>query len=163
MFRAHDESINSSKSERLQTLKGPAVTSGLLYEAGEPVHPSTTEQRPSRCNSLIEDWWILEIFSAIIGVLALLAICLILWRYDQKPLPEWGSVFGSSITLNSILAILGATSKAALMLPVIECISQLKWSWFRDEPQPLASFSRFDNASRGWYGGFLLIWRLRGL
>jgi hypothetical protein len=160
MFQTHDESVNSSKSEGL---KGPAVTSGLLSEDGRPVHPSTTEQRLSRYRYWTEDWWLLEIVSAIIGVLALLAICLILWKYDYKSLPELGSVFGSSITLNSILAILRATTKAALMLPVIECISQLKWSWFRDVSQPLSEFLKFDNASRGWWGGLLLIWRLRGM
>ena len=48
------------------------------------------------------------------------------------------------------------------MIPVIECISQLKWLWFADRYKTLADFDRFDRASRGSWGSFLLLTFLRG-
>ena len=48
------------------------------------------------------------------------------------------------------------------MIPVIECISQLKWLWFVDRYRILADFDVFDRASRGSWGSLQLLTLLRG-
>lgn len=50
----------------------------------------------------------------------------------------------------------------ALMKPVTECLSQLKWLWFTRK-RPLAEFAVFDNASRGGLDSLKLLIMCRGL
>ncbi|KAI0817888.1 hypothetical protein GGR55DRAFT_622433 [Xylaria sp. FL0064] len=38
------------------------------------------------------------------------------------------------------------------MLPPSECISQLKWQWFSQQPRRLIDIEHFDAASRGPWG-----------
>ncbi len=76
---------------------------------------------------------------------------------NNKPVP----VLFMDITLNTVLAFLSTLSRAAFMVPTAEAISQCKWNWFRNS-QPLADFSTFDEASRGFWGSVALLTRMRG-
>ena len=50
------------------------------------------------------------------------------------------------------------------MIPVVECLGQLKWTWFTgSRPRPLIDFQLFDEASRGVFGSFKLLIRFKGL
>lgn len=42
---------------------------------------------------LLQDWWLWEILSAIVAILATTVIILILVLYDNSSLPDWPSVF----------------------------------------------------------------------
>jgi hypothetical protein len=64
-------------------------------------------------------------------------------------MPQWPS----GISLNTVVAVFSAIMKAALIMPVAEGISQLKFLWFRRN-RPLADLEDFDNASRGPWGSF---------
>ena len=51
-------------------------------------------------------------------------------------------------------------AKAALLLPVAECISQLKWIYFQEQARTLEHIDLFDRASRGPFGALQLFWGL---
>lgn len=106
----------------------------------------------------ITDWWGLELACWSIAVLSLIAIVIILESHKNKPLPE----YGLGITLNSLIAIFATISQMAMMKPIAECISQLKWLWFIRK-QKLGRFQTFDDASRGLIGSLFLLGKLRGI
>ena len=131
--------------------------------------PAPTSMKKTRswsfhsvCRGWWDDWWLPEVFSALTGILAIFGIFIVLKAYDNGPIPNWGSVLNTTITLNTVLSILGTVVKMSLMMPVIECISQLKWPWF-DQGRPLIDLNIFDQASRGPLGSIKLIWRLKAM
>ncbi|KAK8171336.1 hypothetical protein BKA80DRAFT_306094 [Phyllosticta citrichinensis] len=74
----------------------------------------------------------------------------ILYKIDDKPLDWWTLPIRS----NSLISILAAIAKAALILPATESISQLKWLYFSSSSRRLTDLQRFDDASRGPWGSF---------
>lgn len=102
--------------------------------------------------------WSIEILSCIMSLAALVAIVIVLKEYDQQTMPTWPL----GITLNTLLAFLTAISQAGFVNPVFQGLSQMKWNWFVDKDRPLADFEKFDNASRGSWGSFLLVFSMKG-
>jgi hypothetical protein len=70
----------------------------------------------------LSEWW-KEMLSAASSVFCLVAIVVILCVVDEKPLSDWDE----PVSLNAVISILSTAVKAGLILPVAECISQLKW------------------------------------
>ena len=83
-------------------------------------------------------------------------IILILRTFDQRTIPQ----LPLAISLNTVLALLTTVAKGCFIVPVVECLGQWKWNWFR-RPRALDSFSSFDESSRGVWGSLSLMWRLR--
>jgi hypothetical protein len=79
--------------------------------------PSAPRER-LKCSSA----WRWEALSFLASLACMGAIIIILARYDDKPLPQMGW-----LNLNGIVSTLAGISKAALILPISEAISQLKW------------------------------------
>ncbi|KAK2058141.1 hypothetical protein LY76DRAFT_66271 [Colletotrichum caudatum] len=98
--------------------------------------------------------WILEICAVILSIMALAAIAVLLPLYNNKPLSTWRFEY----SLNTVVSILGATSRASLAFAISACISQGKWNWFRRRDAHLMVFDRFEEASRGPWGGLRLLW-----
>ncbi|KAF4635289.1 hypothetical protein G7Y89_g2805 [Cudoniella acicularis] len=65
------------------------------------------------------------------------------WRYD--------------ISLNTLIALFSTIMRASLLTVFL---SQLKWLWLR-RPRYLRAFATFDEASRGPWGSFLLIFSFK--
>lgn len=134
----------------------------------EPVDSSTQEVQPglasthakrSRLSSFsLGDYWIWEIVCAVLGALLILTLYLVLRHYDGRTAPQFGTAFGAALTLNTIVSIIVTAARAALLLPVAECVSQLKWIWFSRDYRRLTDMSTFDKASRSWSGGLGLVW-----
>lgn len=124
---------------------------------------SLTTQRNSqkttrRCTqSTIDVIWLPEFTSFLLAVIAFLAIIILLAVRKDKPLPNWPSLIG----INSLVAIFSSILRIALLLPIAECISELKWIWFAN-PQPVSDFDRFDSASRGPWGALKLLFKRPG-
>ena len=115
-----------------------------------PVEAKSTRKHWDR----IHRWWIWELFCWLLATACLCTIAAVLATWNQRPLDEWHY----SLTLNSVLAILSAISKSALLVPVSSGISQLKWSRLSDR-RSLIDLQMFDEASRGPLGSIWLIWR----
>lgn len=109
---------------------------------------------------LVTDWWLVELLAVAVGIACIVALCAVLKKYDNQPANRFNSLFGVNITLNTLISILSTLGRAALLLAVAECISQLKWKWYRSNDRPLADLDVFDQASRGAWGGFLLLWKI---
>jgi hypothetical protein len=122
--------------------------------------PSMNRSSTRTCTALriTEDNWHLEIVCVVFGSVLVVALYLVLQIYDRKPAPQFGSAFGSSLTLNTIVAIIAAAAKLLLLFPVAECIGQLRWIWFSHDYRQLNDFATFDRAARGsiWSGFELL-------
>ncbi|PYH89369.1 hypothetical protein BO71DRAFT_389806 [Aspergillus ellipticus CBS 707.79] len=98
--------------------------------------------------------WAWEILSCVIAVVALIAIIVVLYNYDNAPMPDWP--YG--ITLNALISLLVTIMKAAMVFPITEGLSQLKWSWF-NESNKLSDLSLLDAASRGAVSATFVLFR----
>lgn len=78
--------------------------------------------------------------------------------HKDQPLPEWPL----KITIDSLISVFATIGQMAMMKPVVECISQLKWLWFVRKER-LVDFQAFDDASRGPTGSLILLGKIRGL
>jgi hypothetical protein len=59
--------------------------------------------------------------------------------------------------------LLSKVASAALMVPISEPVSQLKWAWFNgNEPKEMIDLEIFDDPSRGIWTSFLLLLRTKG-
>ncbi|KAF2180377.1 hypothetical protein K469DRAFT_592389, partial [Zopfia rhizophila CBS 207.26] len=116
------------------------------------------ESEKGRFWSRVGELWLLEISCLVLSVAALAALIVILRKYEGRRIEEWPW----SITPNSVLAVFSTIIKAMALLPVADCLGQLKWTWFaRGKSEPLSDFERFDSASRGIIGSLGLLVRLR--
>lgn len=84
------------------------------------------------------------------------AVVIVLENYKDEPLPDWP--FG--ITLNALISILATIAQMAMMKPVIECLSQLKWLWFVRR-RNLLHFQALEDASRGPAGSLMLFGKIK--
>ncbi|KAK5658337.1 hypothetical protein OQA88_2313 [Cercophora sp. LCS_1] len=102
--------------------------------------------------------WAFEVLVLGIALGSFAAIIVVLWLFNGEESPAWRY----SINLNSLVAILSTVLRAALMIPVAESISQMKWIWFT-KPNKLRLIERFDDASRGSWGSAVLLTKIVGL
>ncbi|KAI1410106.1 hypothetical protein F5Y13DRAFT_168346 [Hypoxylon sp. FL1857] len=113
--------------------------------------PSPTSKRIGLANI----WW-LEVVSSLLVVAMIAALVGTVRPYQDKPLPRWPY----SLSINTIVAFYSEVMRAAMILVLGQCLSQLKWSWFT-QPRPLDHIEHYDNASRGPWGSFGLLWAIR--
>lgn len=118
------------------------------------------EGKPARrrCRACHKTDWVLEILSSIFSVLCLIGIAILLACIQGRRLSTWTL----AVSPNAFISVLSTASKAFLILPVSECISQLKW-WHllrSKRPNRLEDLQLFDNASRGPLGSLKFFWRL---
>ncbi|CAG8045847.1 unnamed protein product [Penicillium olsonii] len=104
----------------------------------------------------ISDLFIWEILAMFISSGLLIAIIVILDKYNNQPQPTW-----KYVSLNSVVSWLSTLSKGCVLFTLSEGIGQLKWVWFTQKTQPLVDLGTFDGASRGIWGCAGLVWRLR--
>ncbi|KAI6092392.1 hypothetical protein F4821DRAFT_134174 [Hypoxylon rubiginosum] len=105
--------------------------------------------------SLAHIWW-LEILSGILVIAMVAALVGTVYPYQDQPLPHWPY----TLSINTIVAFYSEVMRAAMILVLSACLSQLKWSWFT-QPRPLVHVEYFDNASRGPWGSLELLWAIR--
>lgn len=127
-------------------------------ENGDLTTQKISRKTTRRCTqSAIDVIWLPEFTSFLLAIIALVAIIILLAVRKDKPLPNWPSL----LNINSLVAIFSSILKVALLFPIAECISELKWIWFAN-PQPVSDFNRFDSASRGPWGALKLLFKRPG-
>ncbi|KAI1457061.1 hypothetical protein F4805DRAFT_205981 [Annulohypoxylon moriforme] len=115
----------------------------------------STESSPSKRITLAKIWW-LEMSACLLVVATIGALVGTVQPYQGRPLPQWPY----SLSINTIVSFYSEIMRAAMILVLGECLSQLKWSWFT-QPRPLDHMEYYDNASRGPWGSAKLLWALR--
>ncbi|KAG7046952.1 pyridoxamine 5'-phosphate oxidase [Colletotrichum scovillei] len=117
-----------------------------------------TKSRPSDGRARLlptgEYHWALELSAIILSLISFAAILILLPLYQNKPLSSWKF----SISFNTVISTLGATSRASLAFAISAYISQGKWNWFRRRDENVMVFDRFEEASRGPWGSVRLLW-----
>lgn len=103
----------------------------------------------------LENTWILELSGLALSAAALLAIVIILQKYDGKPRPAW------RISLNAVISVLSYLGSVGALYTITHGVSQLKWTWFSERERNLADLQVFDSASRGAVGAVELLYLLR--
>ncbi|KAK0622261.1 hypothetical protein DIS24_g11244 [Lasiodiplodia hormozganensis] len=138
---------------------------GYASGAGqEPQTPLTPELPPrpgppsDGLTDVVNSWWLFELLAWVISAIAMGVLVVTFILTDDHPLPHWPL----SITLNSFISILGTVVKAAMVVPIAEGISQLKWLWFK-KAGVLKDIQTFDEASRGMWGSLKLLMGTRGV
>jgi hypothetical protein len=111
--------------------------------------------QPPRLKGLKEFWksWGLEIGALALSIGSTLTITAVLFSWDTQPLTDWHFV----TSLNTVISTLGAIARISLAFAISACIGQQKWNWFRIRQDRLKTFERFDEASRGPWGSFILL------
>ncbi|KAJ6186202.1 hypothetical protein N7519_007503 [Penicillium mononematosum] len=133
------------------TPKTPSYEPAQISEVGSEPQIATTEYKRHPVYSPKE--WLLESISSILALGLLIAIAIIFWYMDNKPLSAWRA----GVSLNATVSILTTACTTALMYGVSTFIGQSKWLHFRNGPRKLADFETFDEASRGVWGSILLL------
>ena len=103
--------------------------------------------------------WGAEVAWCTLALVLLLAIAGILNHYKGRTEKKW---FNGELTLNAVVAFVATLCRAAMVIPIAECISQLKWNSFASGNRPLKDLYAFDQASRGPYGSMVLLFKTRG-
>jgi len=127
----------------------------FAFLASMPVSLYSTLKR--LCHILVHRRWLWEFASLAVSTLAMTVIIIILFKVDGTALSDWAF----PIQPNSMVSVFMTISKSALLVPIAECISQSKWLQFRRAPRPLALLDGFDEASRGPWGSFMLLFSPR--
>ena len=73
-------------------------------------------------------WWLWEVLSCTVALSALVAIYGTLNAYNGRQLPDWPS----GISLNTLIALISAILKAAMLVPIAEGLSNPKYSKLRN-------------------------------
>ena len=110
------------------------------------------EQRGKKTEGL--HWWF-EVISLFVCIAAFGGAICVLAIYQGEPISRWKS---ATISLNTVLSVLATISRASLAFVVGACIAQGKWNWFGKYGDQLIHFDRLDDASKGLYGSFRLLW-----
>ncbi|KAF4949626.1 hypothetical protein FSARC_13419 [Fusarium sarcochroum] len=165
--------LRSSNNSRLNSNSATddPVQSYLGSHPGKPSSDTTTtpfkpaailvtEQVPAKRASAmwkgIVSKWYPEMLWCFISIGCFVVLVLVLIHYNEEPLPKWPL----GLTLNTAIALLTTLSRTGFVLPICECISQLKWLWYRKE-RPLTDLQTFDEASRGPWGSLKLLVTMR--
>lgn len=64
------------------------------------------------------------------------------------------------INPNALVSLLMTVCRLFMLLATMERIAQLKWGFFEQHMHKVAELSYFDQASRGPWGAFLLLYRI---
>ena len=106
-------------------------------------------------------WWLPEILASVLSVVSMGSLIILLAVYDRRGLKD--TDLPSSLTLNSIIALISEIARVALMVPVGSTVSQEVWLWlskgrsrpaYRSQVQDLATS---DAASRVAWGSFMFL------
>lgn len=119
------------------------VSVGPLPKAVSTRHPSV----------LSRFWW-WDIFGSVISLVCLVLLFAFLTSIDNTRVAQWRW----TVLPNALVSFLATIARSALLLPVAECLGQLKWIYFKDRPSKLIELQRFDDASRGPWGSLVFLW-----
>ncbi|KAI8625383.1 hypothetical protein F5Y19DRAFT_467158 [Xylariaceae sp. FL1651] len=149
-----------TKKENALMTTDRSQNSPSAYITSDSDYVSTTNHTTESIRSFIDyskhSWklWNVELAWLVFSMILLIIITVVLSCFNNKVVP----MLPLCLTLNTILAFLVTLVKATFMIPVAECICQLKWAWF-SQPQPLDDLQVFEDASRGSWGSVILLYR----
>ncbi|KIL89207.1 hypothetical protein FAVG1_07601 [Fusarium avenaceum] len=103
------------------------------------VHNEIGTRWTAPVNHILLSWWP-EITWCVFAIGLLAALIGLLKAFDGQPAPGW------FVSLNTVVAAISTICRAAMVLPVSEGLSQLKWNAFVRSQRPLNDLKTFDQA-----------------
>ncbi|KAI2473119.1 hypothetical protein F4781DRAFT_419563 [Annulohypoxylon bovei var. microspora] len=152
VLQAPEQGFESEQLRQLHQAQDGQEIQGADYTS---IAATPGYQSPAKSITLVKIWW-LEIASCLLVVAIIAALVGTIQPYQGQPLPQWPY----SLSINTIVSFYSEIMRAAMILVLGECLSQLKWSWFT-QPRPLDHIEHYDNASRGPWGSAKLLWAIR--
>ena len=141
--QAEQHDLDSEKQERFQ-------------RPGQPA----TKSKGSRALSVSLSVWLWESLSVLLSLVCTAANIAVLRVLDGEAYNSW-HILDVDLTPNALISIISTIGKVSLLVPVAECISQLKWTYFHRRAQRLSRLQDFDDASRGPWGCVKFLWKLK--
>ncbi|XEU97955.1 hypothetical protein FSHL1_003242 [Fusarium sambucinum] len=129
---------------------GIVIRKALVPKVKDKKDKNTEEHFPEHA-CWIWRWELLQLFVAS-GLFA--AICIVLYIYSGKELPEWKNL---GITLNTLISIIATFFRASIAIISYEVLAQLKWEWLSSGFRPMPDIQLFDTATRGIVGSLRLL------
>ncbi|KAK4226425.1 hypothetical protein QBC38DRAFT_366621 [Podospora fimiseda] len=102
-------------------------------------------------------WW--ELGATFLSIISLVLVVAILFLASNRSLEKWAF----PIQPNFLVAVFTTLGKSAMMVSITSSLSQLKWQHFSQKHCPLSHLDILDEASRGPWGSFTLLFRLRSI
>ncbi|KAL8717840.1 MAG: hypothetical protein Q9225_004963 [Loekoesia sp. 1 TL-2023] len=131
---------------------GVQENSGAM-EVGRP-----NKSKHTLWDRVVSNWWGLELSAWLLATLTTLVIIIVFACFDQKLVSSWHS----GLTPNALVQVLSQIAQTAILVPVTESISQLKWFWFH-KPNRLGDMPGFAEASTGPFASLWLVRKHRGV
>lgn len=139
----------------------PASSPSHSQSSGK-VHSRLREKWNPLASIYADSWWRRwwpQIGAVLLSIGCLLANVGILYSIDGKPLAVH-YIFHISITPNTLISIFSTLSSFSMMFAVGDCLGQLKWTYFMQQPHRLKDLQTFDEASRGPMGSIVFLFKL---
>lgn len=161
--REQDNTRQSSQvalADLSTTANSPQSSFRRLQKEATLLPPASLE-KPSMLQRCVLDTWTCEVVALIFSIGCIIVITIIASFYNGKP----ASQLPTSVTLNTMVAVLSTSARSALMFVASAAVGQLKWCWLRRSSRKLQDMQAIDEASRGslgalrslasWTGGVL--------
>ncbi|KAF2167532.1 hypothetical protein M409DRAFT_22339 [Zasmidium cellare ATCC 36951] len=145
----HDRSIPRSRI---------VLSDSTAYEPSLEQYEPKQQWRDAAEKNPFKLWW-MEMLSIMVSLACLGANIAFLVALDNQEYKSW-KIAKANITPNTVISIIATFTKASLLLPVAEVLSQLKWLYFQARIQRLSDLQVFDDASRGPLGSLKLLWKV---
>ncbi|KAF5966923.1 hypothetical protein FBULB1_11403 [Fusarium bulbicola] len=146
-----DKAKNVSDDQPDEPKETGIVIRKALVPPSSKVKDTNTEKHFPEHVCWIWRWELLQLLIAS-GLFA--AICIVLYMYSGKELPEWKNL---GITLNTLISIIATFFRASIAIISSEVLSQLKWEWLSGSFRPMSDIQMFDTATRGVVGSLRLL------
>jgi hypothetical protein len=114
--------------------------------------------RFSRALERLETSWFIETLFLLCSAACAVLIVMFLAVHNNTGVEDWHYYF----SINTVVSSLGVIFKLTLIMAVSTTLAQEKWTWFRKRSSALSTFEAIDAGSRGPYGSFKLLLRMRG-
>ncbi|KAB2572324.1 hypothetical protein DBV05_g9020 [Lasiodiplodia theobromae] len=124
--------------------------SRLLPHGGSRDSESSTRIVP-RKRDWLKEWWFWEVGGCVVSIVCMSLTAYFIYKFDERPQSDWKFFMSPNTSISTLITI----TKTSMLLPVMECISQLKWRYFWTGKRPLVELEAFDAASRGPWGSFV--------
>ncbi|KAF4984364.1 hypothetical protein FDECE_17113 [Fusarium decemcellulare] len=131
-----------------------SIASSSKDSTENAIHSPLPQRQKRRSNIFLT--WSLELALLLLAAGLLATLFAILYTHDKHEMPNWDNG-NNGITLNALVALLATIYRAALGYVALQVMAQLKWNWVTVQFRPMLDVQRFDDASRGAWGGIQLL------
>lgn len=157
--RATRNRLGTSKEDYLESQQEAGYDS---LEESENDNESGRQNRPMEAHQpsirLAISIWKWEILALFVSIACMAAVVGILAGMKDQLSTAWRV---GLVTINAAVTALSTIASIGISVAVPACLDQEKWQYFKRGRRQLRDFSLFDQAARGLFGAFKILWLVR--